>query len=244
MPGMRTLLLFDIDGTLLDAAGAGRTAFYLALRHLFPDRRFPEISMAGRTDHGLWHEFTAGEERFETFLELYGAHLQEQLSLSLPRQIPGAQALLEEIARHPDLVPCLVTGNIREGARHKLEALGWWQHFENAGGWGTWGDDMPTKLTLASRLLEAWSARHPGEPFRALFLGDTMADLEAARHARIPCLVINGNLPEPEFRAAGACEVWNDFDGEASRLVARLRALASAPIPPPSSPVAASQFDS
>lgn len=227
---MRTLLLFDIDGTLLDAASAGRTAFHQALEHLFPGRTFPEIPMAGRTDHGLWQQFTEeNTEYFQSFLAHYRLRLQEQLSLSLPREIPGAQALLEEIARHQDLIPCLVTGNIREGARHKLEALNWWKHFEKAGGWGTWGHDMPTKLTLASRLLEAWSCQHPEEPFQALFLGDTLADLDAAKYAGIPCLIVNGNRPEAQFHAAGANEIWKDFSAEPARLVARLRDLAARP---------------
>lgn len=227
---MRTLLLFDIDGTLLDAAGAGRTAFYRALEALFPSRSFPEISMAGRTDHGLWQQFTGEEsEGFETFLDHYGKLLKEQLSTTLPREIPGAHALLEEVLKHEDLIPCLVTGNIREGARHKLEALGWWSHFESAGGWGTWGHDVPTKETLATRLLQEWTTHHPGEAYQALFLGDTLADLEAAQHADIPCLIVNGNRPESEFLEAGAYAVWSDFNAEASMLVTKLRELAAFP---------------
>lgn len=227
---MKTLLLFDIDGTLLDAAGAGRKAFYLALEALFPSRTFPEVSMAGRTDFGLWQQFTAEEsEGFETFLTLYAKQLQEQLASSLPREIPGAHALLTEIRKYPELIPCLVTGNIREGARHKLEALDWWHHFEAAGSWGTWGHDVPTKETLATRLLGDWSASHPGEAYQALFLGDTMADLDAASHAGIPCLIVNGNRPAQEFLTRGASAVWSDFDEEPTALISRLQELAAPP---------------
>jgi phosphoglycolate phosphatase-like HAD superfamily hydrolase len=231
---MKTLVLFDIDGTLLDAAGAGRTGFYQALQALFPGHDFPGISMAGRTDHGLWHELAvhapSQETRptFEVFLDTYASRLRERLTEIPPREIPGSSQLLLEIARHEDLVPCLVTGNFREGARHKLQALGWWDLFEKAGEWASYGHAVPTKQTLATELLTRWQEIHPG-PVQAIFLGDTMADLECAHHAGIPCVIVNGNLPDQAFLDAGAVAIWKDYQDCASERVAALRHLARPP---------------
>jgi len=230
---MKTLLLFDIDGTLLDAAGAGKTGFYQALSEHFPTRTFPDISMAGRTDYGLWHELVgdpaqAAPSGFAAFLETYAPILEERLTRHPPREVPGSSGLLREIAHHPDLVPCLVTGNIREGARHKLAALDWWEVFAQAGEWGVYGEAAPTKRTLAATLLGRWQAAHP-EPFRAVFLGDTLADLECAQHAGIPCLVVNGNRPDAAFLERGAAACWKDYLDDPVHLVERLRALAARP---------------
>lgn len=226
---LKTLVLFDIDGTLLDAAGAGKTGFYQALQAHFPSRVFPEISMAGRTDYGLWHELAGpchqGDETdFARFLDTYAELLQKRLGMVPPKEIPGSSALLLELSRHSDLIPCLVTGNIRTGARHKLEALGWWETFAQAGEWATYGHAVPTKKTLAMELLERWRCAHPG-PVRAIFLGDTLADLECAQHAGIPCVIVNGNRPAAEFLERGAAAVWNDYLPSAALVVAQLRNL-------------------
>ena len=53
----RKLLLFDIDGTLLDTGGAGLTAISMAMRRTFPEATrhalMPSIELAGATDSGL-----------------------------------------------------------------------------------------------------------------------------------------------------------------------------------------------
>jgi phosphoglycolate phosphatase-like HAD superfamily hydrolase len=45
------LILFDIDGTLIDSGGAGTRSLDLAFKELFSiDNAFEGISMAGKTD--------------------------------------------------------------------------------------------------------------------------------------------------------------------------------------------------
>ncbi|MDD5657631.1 MAG: hypothetical protein PHF00_10315, partial [Elusimicrobia bacterium] len=52
------ILLFDIDGTLVRAGGAGRKALNDAVRRLYgKDEVCSEFSLAGRTD--LWNFTTA-----------------------------------------------------------------------------------------------------------------------------------------------------------------------------------------
>jgi phosphoglycolate phosphatase-like HAD superfamily hydrolase len=214
--GMKTLVLLDIDGTLLDAQGEGKSGFYEVLEQLFPGVEFPAIDMAGRTDLGIWEQLLAHIKpqstapTFETFAQEYGAILEKRLSSNPPREIPGALRFLQSLDGHPDLIPCLVTGNFRDGARHKLKALGCWSVFENADVRGTWGDQVLTKKVLARQLLEKWWEENPG-PVHAVFLGDTMADLECAQHAGIPCIIVNGNRPSADFMAAGAVASWQDL---------------------------------
>ena len=55
MPDAETLVLFDIDGTLLDTRGAGLTALTQAFARSFPEQAadMPELDLAGATDAGL-----------------------------------------------------------------------------------------------------------------------------------------------------------------------------------------------
>ena len=48
---LRTLVFFDIDGTLVQMTGAGRLAFILALRDVFDwDDQIEYINFSGATD--------------------------------------------------------------------------------------------------------------------------------------------------------------------------------------------------
>jgi hypothetical protein len=54
--GDARLLLFDIDGTLIDTEGAGLVSFSEAFYLAFPEHRgrlFPPLELGGATDHGL-----------------------------------------------------------------------------------------------------------------------------------------------------------------------------------------------
>lgn len=51
------LILFDIDGTLIDSGGAGTRSLNLALKELFSiENGFHGISMAGKTDTQIMKE--------------------------------------------------------------------------------------------------------------------------------------------------------------------------------------------
>ena len=52
---MNRLILFDIDGTLLDTGGAGRAALVDALEDVFgiPPDQAPALDLAGATDLGI-----------------------------------------------------------------------------------------------------------------------------------------------------------------------------------------------
>ena len=51
------LILFDIDGTLIDSGGAGMRALDLAFNELFSiNNAFAKVSMAGKTDLQIVHK--------------------------------------------------------------------------------------------------------------------------------------------------------------------------------------------
>jgi phosphoglycolate phosphatase len=63
----KTLLLFDIDGTLLTTGGCGERALRLAVRDSFGvEDDLREIEIAGRTDTGIARQLLRKYGREET----------------------------------------------------------------------------------------------------------------------------------------------------------------------------------
>ena len=106
------LLLFDIDGTLLDTGGAGLRALRGAFLDFFgigPDRHgeFPVLDLAGSTDggilRGLFDHFGWAwcEDRAGGFYELYHERLAVELSpgtgTAAGRVLPGVPELLDRL---------------------------------------------------------------------------------------------------------------------------------------------------
>ncbi len=223
------LVLLDIDGTLLDAAGQGREAFHEALDSFYPGRTFPLVSMAGRTDRGLWEQFTAlvpqDPPSFDAFLERYVAILDRRLGGHPPLALPGAQALVHALETEPDFHPGLVTGNIEEGSRLKLHHCGLWEVFERTGlKPAAFGDVDPDKGPLADKALAQW-----GTPARAIVVGDTPEDIRCAHLAGIPCLaVVHGHFSETQLREAGADAIVPNLS-DTPRVLGLIRELARHP---------------
>lgn len=213
------VVLLDIDGTLLDARGAGREAFFAGFRSAHPEADLPEVSMAGRTDFGLFHELDGVlAERgsrvegfsFEAFLEAYVPELEAGCRRRPPRLVPGAEAFCRALRDRPGFLPGLVTGNFRAGAWIKLEAAGLAGCFDPDGP-GAYGGAAPDKGALAREALGDWSARTGSRP-PAVVLGDTSEDVRCAREAGLACLALaTGREGRDDLLRAGAEAVLPDL---------------------------------
>jgi phosphoglycolate phosphatase-like HAD superfamily hydrolase len=119
----KTLILWDIDGTILHSAGAGMRALQLALGDVFGvSGSFEGIDFAGRTDPLIIRQIfsrygiDASRENFARYIEGYIAVLPGVLGRCDSRILPGASELIREMAGHPHVAQGLLTGNLRRGA--------------------------------------------------------------------------------------------------------------------------------
>lgn len=178
------LYLFDIDGTLLDAHGAGRAAFDAVMHehHGVPDAS-RGIRYGGKTDPAIVDEIfrarlgrdaTDGERA--AFLRAYVPVLTAQLAGGV-RVLAGATGSLDYLRERERARVRLgvATGNIRAGADAKLAAAGLGDYFELGG----YGDDSPVRAELVARAIERGKAR--GAVTRVIVVGDTIHDISAAR---------------------------------------------------------------
>ncbi|MBI5239867.1 MAG: HAD family hydrolase [Elusimicrobia bacterium] len=187
------LLLFDIDGTLVRAGGAGRRALNEAARKLYgKDHVCSEFSLAGRTD--LWNFATAYrlatgkrpspravEKLYRAYLRLlprYVSKAAREKTYILP---PGIKTLLRRLKREPGVLLGLGTGNLEEGARIKLGPSGFNGYFQ-FGGFGS--DSFHRDRILKKAVCRA--ARYAGRRIRprdVFVIGDTPFDVSAGRKA-------------------------------------------------------------
>ncbi|MEK7857580.1 MAG: HAD family hydrolase [Elusimicrobiota bacterium] len=187
------VLLFDIDGTLIRAGGAGRKALNLAAYRLYGKKgACSEFNLAGRTD--LWNFRRACEvslSRRVPASEVERLH-QEYLRL-LPRYVrrairekdyilpPGIRALLKTLHRRDEVLLGLGTGNMEKGARIKLEPSGFNAYFR----FGGFGSDslhranLLKKAVARAQKLTAQRIRHAD----VYVIGDTPLDVAAGKKA-------------------------------------------------------------
>lgn len=214
----KKFLLFDIDGTLVHAGGAGRRALASALEESGAARgALDNFSFAGTTDRKIVLSalrksgFAAGAlpGMLARVLDSYLAHLAENLKEKPVRAYPFARELLQACSGRSDLELALLTGNIPGGARLKLESARLWDFFS----WGVFGDHSEERAELAReafRRITAGDGRlHPRDVF---VIGDTVADIACGRAiGAVTIAMTSGFEPEEMLRAAAPDHLLSDF---------------------------------
>lgn len=181
-----SLILFDIDGTLLTSGGAGEYALRLGFQDAFSlPEDFSGIEISGRTDSGIArqvfqkHGVEPNEENLNRYFQGYLCRLQEQIPQRPGRVLPGVRALLDALAARSHVSLGLLTGNLERGARIKLRHYGVDEPF----GFGAFADDHHDRDELAKLALSRACARHSVEfcSNNSYVIGDTPHDIRCAR---------------------------------------------------------------
>ena len=198
---MKTLLLFDIDGTLLLTGGAGKIAFEEAFEEIFEiPNAWGDLDPHGKTDPAIFDEvarrtlgrlLSPGE--FELLMERYEEIFEERILHASPHfeLMPGVIEILEHLARDPDIFLALATGNFERAGRMKLRRGGV-EHYFQTGGFGNDARERE-KILLAAIAYSEELARKSFEKDRVFVIGDTEYDIAAANRAGIRSIAVLTN---------------------------------------------------
>lgn len=217
----RKLVLFDIDGTLLLSAGAGRRAILAAIADLVPDpAAVAKVRFDGKTDPQIVAELleAAGHapptpERVGAMLDRYVALLAAELADTghLARVMPGIPELLDALEADAGVVLGLLTGNVVPGAALKLRAA---RLDPVRFVVGAYGSDSPRRADLPPIAAQRASALFGRVPRGSdvVIVGDTPEDVRCAESIGARTVAVaTGSYSVGDLSAAGADVVFEDL---------------------------------
>ena len=194
----RKLLLFDIDGTLLDTGGAGGSSLLDAAEEVLQVSRtdLPPLDLAGATDSGVVRKLfkdakqTWTAERADAFHTSYLSKLHTRLYHESfdGRLLEGVESLLAALQNNEHFVLGLLTGNLRRGADLKLKRFSIDHHFMDGG----FGDDAENRNDIGPFALQRMNVASGQEftPDQVIVIGDTPKDIACANALGARCLAV------------------------------------------------------
>ncbi len=219
---MRTLLLWDIDGTLIDSGGAGERGLIEGLQQEFgvvDDLRW--LDWAGRTDRWIGRQILAHHglpvdaAHEERLLQAYLRALQPALHNPRARVLPGIQTLIEQLAISRTFAQGLLTGNLAAGAALKLGHLGLAQYFL----FGAYADDSDNRNELGPVALRRAEEQFylPFSAERTIVIGDTPHDIACGKAIGAKTFAVaTGKFSAADLAAHQPDFVFPDFQDTAA----------------------------
>jgi phosphoglycolate phosphatase len=214
---LKKVILFDIDGTLIDSGEAGSKALDKTFADLFfIPNAFARVSCAGKTDiqiikEGLLvHDLAHRDGTIPAIVKTYIRHLQNEVFNKRRRLMPAVIELLESLKQSGNYPLGLLTGNVREAAWLKLKPFGLYGYFS----FGAYGDDSEDRNELLpvamARFAEAtgMSARYHD----VVVIGDTPMDIQCSKpYGAVSIGVSTGPYSYDSLVKAGADYVLKDL---------------------------------
>lgn len=185
------LVLFDIDGTLLNTGASGVKALNNVILEKYGKKPCYDVqNITGKTDK---HNFefiykntfnkkpTAKimQEMLSAYLAALPSEIKEQIKTKKYKAITGVETFLKELSKQKDVILGLATGNNERAARIKLEPAGLNKYFKT-GGFG-WVSQDRTKILADAVKNASKKYNYNFKPEEVFIIGDTHHDIMAAK---------------------------------------------------------------
>jgi HAD superfamily hydrolase (TIGR01509 family) len=203
--GGKPVVLFDVDGTLVDSNFHHVVAWHRAFLDI--DREVPcwrILGLIGRSGSDLVRILLGDDQA-----EQHGSHVKKLHtryfveSSPLLRPLPGARELLEAIAERGWRAVLATSAGESELAvlRDALDAEGLIDEVTSASD----AEEAKPDPDIVATALE----RIDAQPTEAVFVGDTVWDVQAGRRAGVPtAAVLTGGIPREALEHAGAAAIY------------------------------------
>jgi phosphoglycolate phosphatase len=213
-----TVVLFDVDETLVHTGGSGARSWNAAFEQLYGvPADIGAHTSAGETDPQVAGETFRGvlgreptRDELDKLYARYLLHLAEDIWTSEQyRILPGVETVLTRLGEAGVMLG-LVSGAMEGAARTKLMPANLNRFFL----FGAYGSDSPNRAELTTLAVEkARRLRGELDPARVFVVGDTPRDLDAAKAAGVVSVgVATGNYSVDELQSAGGQHVLASFE--------------------------------
>lgn len=228
---MTSLLLWDVDGTLVRTGVLGREPFQAAVAAVLgasggavdvDPLLHEQVQMSGKTDPQIARELlllaSVSSDDVEHHLPEVLRRLEEGLGALEARiaaegeVLPGVVEVLQRCAAASDVVSSVLTGNLAGNALVKLRAFGLDRWLDlRVGAYGSDHHDREELVPIALRKAAEVHGR-PFPPSETWVIGDTPRDLACARAGGARCaLVATGRFDRATLEAEGPDVVLDDL---------------------------------
>jgi len=210
---LRPIVVFDLDGTLVETAHD----LLNSLNHVLAETGLPPadldelrryVGQGGRVmlkrafaTAGRTFDETTSDEMLRRFVEHYSANMP---GASAP--FPSVMQRVKDL-RAADFALAICTNKSEELAKRLLQALEITDSFDAICG----GDTFPVKKPDAGHLLLTIEAAG-GDPSRAIMVGDSAPDINAAKAAGIPVIAVDFGYTDVPVAALGPDRIIAHYD--------------------------------
>jgi phosphoglycolate phosphatase-like HAD superfamily hydrolase len=210
------LILFDIDGTLVQGAKCHYKAYIEGVKKFYGmEEHVHSINAAGKSDKLILQEIltlgglTAEEiqKNFQNCLDFMTDYYLKNVQYENIRVLDGTAELLEELQRKNVLLG-LVTGNLELIAHAKLGRAGLDSYFS----FGGFGSDNADRSLMVKKALSIAKNQLGFKGDKIFVIGDTPRDVEAAQAYNLKTIAVaTGMYSTQELRDCGADYVIENF---------------------------------
>lgn len=192
---MNKLLIWDIDGTILDCKGCGRKALSHAFKELYGhENAFSDVDLTGKIDIEVIEEIVNkyGVQNFNNheFTKEYGEILKRIMEITEGvKLIDGVENFLRKYSNEKYYYLSIATGNCKVGAKGKLTHCDVNHYFKT----GAYGDEARNRKELVSVAIENAKRYYQVDFLKEniYYLGDTPKDIEAAKFNEVKSIALS-----------------------------------------------------
>jgi len=190
---LNILLIWDIDGTLINCKGVGRKAMNSAFEEVYGVvSGFDKVNMSGRLDERIVRDafeiHGIEEDDLDIFYAAYGKALNQQMEIHQPYVHAGVTTILNETDLNGRVLNAVGTGNCKVGADMKLRFTGL-EHFMRL---GSYGSDHDERWALIEDVIKQ-AETIKGSPFdleKIFVIGDTPRDIIAGQKNEVKTIAL------------------------------------------------------
>ena len=202
------LVIFDVDGTLVDSQAAIVASMHAAFAavDIPPPPRSELLSVVGLSLPIALARLLPEKVDMARAVAAYKAAFHSQHLTDTAPLFPGTRQMLTDLAARPGMVLGVATGKGRAGLMRLLEDHQISAHFSTF----QVADDHPSKPDPS--MITAALAETGLDASAAIMVGDTTFDIDMARAASVPGIGVSWGYHHPSvLRQAGAARVIDSF---------------------------------